>query len=62
MNMIVIQISILLVIIAFIIFLAVDDKKNQKIREQEDLEELEKIAVQNKNAVEQGKANNKNIN
>ncbi|VAW86768.1 hypothetical protein MNBD_GAMMA16-172 [hydrothermal vent metagenome] len=48
MNMIIIQIAVLLTVVAFVIFLAIDDKKNQKIREEEDREELEKVAAQNK--------------
>lgn len=46
--MIIIQIAVLLTVVAFVIFLAIDDKKNQKIREEEDREELEKVAAQNK--------------
>jgi len=61
MNMIIIQISVLLIIVAFIVFLAIDDKKNQKIREKEDLEELEKIAVHNKNAPGEKEGGNKII-
>ncbi len=47
MNIIIVEIIVLLVVISFVIFLAVDDKKNQKIREKEDLEALEKAATEN---------------
>lgn len=61
MNMIIIQISVLLIIIAFIVFLAIDDKKNQKIREKEDLEELEKVAAQIETAAEKKETSNKSM-
>jgi len=50
MNIIIVEVIVLLVVISFVVFLAIDDKKNQKIREKEDLEELEKAATENQTA------------
>ena len=39
MGTIIIEISILLVIVAFLVFLAIDDRRIRKIREEEDRQE-----------------------
>ena len=50
-----IQIGVVLTVVAFLVFLMLDDKKNQKIREQEEKEEA--LALERK-AQDEGSSRN----